>query len=75
MASMAEREKSLIEELLSLAPYGPTSAECWAAKVDLECTEMDDHDLERCEKCWRLRRRIVLVIRAALKQENPTSLS
>lgn len=69
MDSPAEREKTLIEELVSFVPYGPTAPELWADKVDLECTGCDDHDLENCEKCWRLRRRIVQVLRAALKQE------
>ncbi len=67
MASTADREKALIEELVSFVPYGPSQAEISAAKVDLECTQKDDHDLENCEKCWRIRRRIVVVIRAALE--------
>ena len=69
MASPAERQKALIEELISFVPYGPTVAELWADKVDLECTQMDDHGLEDCEKCRNIRRRIVIVIRAALEQQ------
>lgn len=69
MTSPAEREKTLIEELISFVPYGPTAAELFADKVDLECTQGDDHDMENCEKCRRLRRRIVIVIRAALEQQ------
>jgi hypothetical protein len=69
MTSPAEREKALIEELISFVPYGPTAAEMFADKVDLECTQEDDHDRENCEKCYRLRRRIVVAIRAALEQQ------
>ncbi len=67
MASTADREKALIEKLVGFVPYGPSQAEVAAAKVDLECTQKDDHDLKNCEKCWRIRRRIVVVIRAILE--------
>ena len=70
MVSPAERQKALIEELISFVPYGPTVAELWADKVDIECTQMDDHDLENCEKCRNIRRRIVIVIRSALEQQS-----
>ncbi len=66
MTSTADREKALIEKLVGFVPYGPSQAEVSAAKVDLECTQKNDHDLENCEKCWRIRRRIVVVIRAVL---------
>jgi hypothetical protein len=69
MESPAGREKALIEELVGFVPYGPTAAELWADKVDLECTQGDDHDMENCDKCHRLRRRIVVVVRAALDQQ------
>ena len=69
MVSPAEREKALIEELISFVPYGPTSAELLADKIDLECTGGDDHDLENCDKCNRIRRRIVVAIRSGFQQQ------
>jgi hypothetical protein len=71
MTSPAEREKALIEELVSVAPYGPMKAELLVDGVDLECTGGDDHDGDNgipCDKCARIRRRIVVAMRAAMKE-------
>lgn len=59
-----DQVKDLIEEIVEIAPYGPTSAEFAAQAIDLECTGEDDHDPSPCPKCERIRRRIVVAVRS-----------
>lgn len=64
-----DQVKELIEKITEVAPYGPTSAEFIAEAIDLECTGEDDHDLEKCDKCHRIRRRIVSALRSGYWQQ------